>query len=79
MSVRTAGDGWIEIPHSRPPTDQVYIGLGDHKGADDWFPAFKRRRGRRRVLAIPPPNYRGAVTVWTRINGVERRVGQLRL
>lgn len=79
MTVRRADDGWIEIPHSGSATDQAFIGFGARQ-PNEWRPAFKRTGTRgRRVLAVPPPAWRGNVVVWVKVNGVERREGTVRL
>ena len=78
MTVRRGDDGWLEIPHTGSPTDQCWIGFGQRE-PEEWVPAFKRTKGKRRVLAVPPPTWRGTVVAWTRINGVERREGTIRL
>ena len=79
MTVKIGADGWLEIPHSGNATDQAFVGFGTRQ-PDEWQPAFKRTDARgRRVLAVPPPAWRGNVVVWVRVNGVERREGTVRL
>ena len=78
MSVKRAPDGFIEVPFNGNATDQCYLGFGQ-RSPEEWRPAFKRTSRRKRVLAVPAPSYRGTVTVWQRINGVESRIGTARL